>query len=121
MCTDSLRLCYIFLEFVLCSDSLQKKVNPELPVEIKPSNRARKLQESKLKKQKQKAVLKRQRDDEQRWHIEMRSAVTLAHRPKLVHTLTSDLKLSFVGTEQTKNRKTEQDAFISVTPVKGKC
>lgn len=51
----------------------QKKVNPELPVEIKPSNRARKLQENKLKKQKQKAVLKRQRDDEQRWHIEMRS------------------------------------------------
>lgn len=48
-------------------------MNPELPVEIKPSNRARKLQESKLKKQKQKAVLKRQRDDEQRWHMEMRS------------------------------------------------
>ncbi|KAM6938202.1 zinc finger RNA-binding protein isoform 4-T4 [Lycodopsis pacificus] len=51
----------------------KKKVNPELPVEIKPSNRARKLQESKLKKQKQKAVQKRQRDDEQRWHMEMRS------------------------------------------------
>ncbi|KAK9519308.1 hypothetical protein VZT92_022047 [Zoarces viviparus] len=51
----------------------KKKVNPELPVEIKPSNRARKLQESKLKKQKQKAVLKRQRDDEQRWHMELRS------------------------------------------------
>ncbi|XP_047231571.1 zinc finger RNA-binding protein isoform X3 [Girardinichthys multiradiatus] len=50
----------------------KKKVNPELPVEIKPSNRARKLQESKLKKQKQKAVLKRQREDEQRWHMEMR-------------------------------------------------
>ncbi|KAL1023294.1 hypothetical protein UPYG_G00038800 [Umbra pygmaea] len=51
----------------------KKKVNPELPVEIKPSNRARKLQEGKLRKQKQKAVLKRQRDDEQRWHLEMRS------------------------------------------------
>uniref|UniRef100_A0A3B3ZT56 DZF domain-containing protein n=1 Tax=Periophthalmus magnuspinnatus TaxID=409849 RepID=A0A3B3ZT56_9GOBI len=50
----------------------KKKVNPELPVEIKPSNRARKLQENKLKKQRQKAVLKRQRDDEQRWHMEMR-------------------------------------------------
>ena len=48
-------------------------MNPELPVEIKPSNRARKLQEGKLRKQKQKAVLKRQRDDEQRWHLEMRS------------------------------------------------
>ncbi|XP_015255354.1 PREDICTED: zinc finger RNA-binding protein-like isoform X6 [Cyprinodon variegatus] len=50
----------------------KKKVNPELPVEIKPSNRAKKLQESKLKKQKQKATLKRQREDEQRWHMEMR-------------------------------------------------
>nr|XP_057928558.1 zinc finger RNA-binding protein [Doryrhamphus excisus] len=48
----------------------KRKVNPELPVEIKPSNRARKLQESKLKKQK--SVMKRQRDDEQRWHMEMR-------------------------------------------------
>lgn len=53
-------------------------------MEIKPSNRARKLQESKLKKQKQKAVLKRQRDDEQRWHMEMRSDLSLNHRPKLV-------------------------------------
>ncbi|XP_066552280.1 zinc finger RNA-binding protein isoform X2 [Amia ocellicauda] len=50
----------------------KKKVNPELPVEIKPSNRARKLQEGKLRKQKQKAVLKRRRDEEQRWHLEMR-------------------------------------------------
>ncbi|XP_061594261.1 zinc finger RNA-binding protein isoform X2 [Cololabis saira] len=50
----------------------KKKVNPELPVEIKPNNRTRKLQESKLKKQKQKAVLKRQRDDEQRWQMDMR-------------------------------------------------
>lgn len=54
-------------------------MNPELPVEIKPSNRAKKIQESKLKKQKQKAVLKRQRDDEQRWHMEMRSHTTLNH------------------------------------------
>ncbi|MBN3317157.1 ZFR protein, partial [Atractosteus spatula] len=46
----------------------KKKVNPELPVEIKPSNRARKLQEGKLRKQKQ----KRRRDEEQRWHMEMR-------------------------------------------------
>ncbi|XP_013886890.1 zinc finger RNA-binding protein isoform X2 [Austrofundulus limnaeus] len=50
----------------------KKKVNPELPVEIKPSNRAKKIQENKLKKQKQKAVLKRQRDDEQHWHMELR-------------------------------------------------
>ncbi|XP_052394764.1 zinc finger RNA-binding protein [Carassius gibelio] len=50
----------------------KKKVNPDLPVEIKPSNRARKLLEVKLRKQSQKSVLKRQQDDEQRWHIEMR-------------------------------------------------
>ncbi|XP_030640401.1 zinc finger RNA-binding protein [Chanos chanos] len=50
----------------------KKKVNPELEVEIKPSNRARKLQEGKLRKQKQRAVLKRQHEDEQRWHLEMR-------------------------------------------------
>ncbi|MGH0156114.1 UNVERIFIED_CONTAM: hypothetical protein FKN15_060804 [Acipenser sinensis] len=49
----------------------KKKVNPELPVEIKPSNRARKLQEGKMRKQK--AVLKRRRDDEQHWHMEMGS------------------------------------------------
>ncbi|XP_041086780.1 zinc finger RNA-binding protein-like isoform X2 [Polyodon spathula] len=47
----------------------KKKVNPELPVEIKPSNRARKLQDGKMRKQK--AVLKRRRDDEQHWHMEM--------------------------------------------------
>ncbi|XP_028300048.1 zinc finger RNA-binding protein isoform X2 [Gouania willdenowi] len=49
----------------------KKKVNPELPVENKPTNRAKKVLESKLKKQKQKALLKRQRDDEQRWHMEI--------------------------------------------------
>ncbi|XP_023674627.2 zinc finger RNA-binding protein 2 isoform X2 [Paramormyrops kingsleyae] len=48
----------------------KKKVNPELPVDIKPSNRARKLLEGKLRKQK--AALKRQHDEEQRWHMEMR-------------------------------------------------
>uniref|UniRef100_A0A8C1QP70 Zinc finger RNA-binding protein n=1 Tax=Cyprinus carpio TaxID=7962 RepID=A0A8C1QP70_CYPCA len=51
----------------------KKKVNPDLPVEIKPSNRARKLLEVKLRKQKQKSGMKRQHEDEQRWHIEMRS------------------------------------------------
>ncbi|XP_037530582.1 zinc finger RNA-binding protein [Nematolebias whitei] len=61
----------------------KKKVNPELPVEIKPSNRAKKLQESKLKKQKQKAVLKRQRDDEQRWHMEMRRYEEDLYRRKM--------------------------------------
>ncbi|XP_077082097.1 zinc finger RNA-binding protein isoform X2 [Siphateles boraxobius] len=50
----------------------KKKVNPDLPVEIKPSNRARKLLEVKLRKQKQKSVLKRHQEDEQRWHMEMR-------------------------------------------------
>uniref|UniRef100_A0A8D0HFJ4 Zinc finger RNA-binding protein n=1 Tax=Sphenodon punctatus TaxID=8508 RepID=A0A8D0HFJ4_SPHPU len=50
----------------------KKKVNPDLPVEIKPSNRARKMHEEKMKKQKQKDMLKRRREEEQRWHMEMR-------------------------------------------------
>ncbi|TRZ03329.1 hypothetical protein DNTS_027487 [Danionella cerebrum] len=49
----------------------KKKVNPDLPVEIKPSSRARKLLEVKLRKQKMKSELKRQLEDEQRWHQEM--------------------------------------------------
>uniref|UniRef100_A0A8C8RR15 Zinc finger RNA-binding protein n=1 Tax=Pelusios castaneus TaxID=367368 RepID=A0A8C8RR15_9SAUR len=50
----------------------KKKVNPDLPVEIKPSNRARKMHEEKMKKQKQKDMIKRRREEEQRWHMEMR-------------------------------------------------
>ncbi|XP_074060148.1 zinc finger RNA-binding protein 2 isoform X3 [Macrotis lagotis] len=50
----------------------KKKVNPDLPVEIKPSNRARKHHEEKIKKQKQKDMLKRWREEQQRRHIEMR-------------------------------------------------
>uniref|UniRef100_H3AX55 Zinc finger RNA-binding protein n=1 Tax=Latimeria chalumnae TaxID=7897 RepID=H3AX55_LATCH len=49
----------------------KKKVNPDLPVEIKPSNRARKLHEEKIRKQKQKDLMKRRREEEQRWHLEM--------------------------------------------------
>ncbi|XP_069505514.1 zinc finger RNA-binding protein 2 isoform X2 [Ambystoma mexicanum] len=50
----------------------KKKVNPQFPVEIKPSNRGRKLQEEKMKKLKQKDLIKRRRDDEQRFHLERR-------------------------------------------------
>ncbi|XP_051827907.1 zinc finger RNA-binding protein 2 isoform X2 [Antechinus flavipes] len=50
----------------------QKKVNPDLPVEIKPSNRARKHHEEKIKKQKQKDMLKRWQEEQQRRHKEMR-------------------------------------------------
>ncbi|XP_051977863.1 zinc finger RNA-binding protein-like isoform X2 [Xyrauchen texanus] len=49
----------------------KKKVNPDLPVEIKLGNRARKLLEVKLRKQKQ-SMLYRQQEEEQRWHMEMR-------------------------------------------------
>uniref|UniRef100_A0A8C0IT15 Zinc finger RNA binding protein 2 n=1 Tax=Chelonoidis abingdonii TaxID=106734 RepID=A0A8C0IT15_CHEAB len=49
-----------------------EKLNPDLPVEIKPSNRARKMHEEKMKKQKQKDMIKRRREEEQRWHMEMR-------------------------------------------------
>ncbi|XP_054836177.1 zinc finger RNA-binding protein-like isoform X2 [Eublepharis macularius] len=51
----------------------KKKVNPDLPVEIKPSNRLRKLHEEKLlKKQQLRALVKRRREEQQRWHLEMR-------------------------------------------------
>ncbi|KAH0625987.1 hypothetical protein JD844_034386, partial [Phrynosoma platyrhinos] len=53
----------------------KKKVNPDLPVEIKPSNRARKMQEEKLRKQQLRALVKRRREEEQRWHLEMRRGV----------------------------------------------
>ncbi|XP_074163890.1 zinc finger RNA-binding protein 2 isoform X3 [Sminthopsis crassicaudata] len=49
----------------------KKKVNPDLPVEIKPSNRARKHHEEKIKKQKQKDMLKRWQEEQQRRHKEM--------------------------------------------------
>ncbi|XP_061457919.1 zinc finger RNA-binding protein-like [Rhineura floridana] len=50
----------------------KKKVNPDLPVEIKPSNRARKMHEEKLRKQQLRVLVKRRREEEQRWHLEMR-------------------------------------------------
>ncbi|XP_066491495.1 zinc finger RNA-binding protein-like isoform X2 [Tiliqua scincoides] len=50
----------------------KKKVNPDLPVMIKPSNRARKMHEEKLKKQQLRTLVKRRREEEQRWHLEMR-------------------------------------------------
>ncbi|XP_072834141.2 zinc finger RNA-binding protein 2 isoform X2 [Pogona vitticeps] len=50
----------------------KKKVNPELPVEVKPSNRARKMQEEKLKSQQLRALARRRQVEEQRWHLEMR-------------------------------------------------
>ncbi|XP_060737967.1 zinc finger RNA-binding protein isoform X2 [Tachysurus vachellii] len=50
----------------------KKKVNPDLLVDIKPSNRARKLLEEKLRKQNQKSMLKRQLEDDQHWHMDMR-------------------------------------------------
>ncbi|XP_044275002.1 zinc finger RNA-binding protein 2 isoform X3 [Varanus komodoensis] len=49
-----------------------KKVNPDFPVEIKPSNRARKMHEEKLKKKHLQALAKRQREEEQRRHLEVR-------------------------------------------------
>lgn len=57
---------------LMATNLLQKKVNPDLPVEIKPSNRAQKLHEEKLKKQQLRSLGKRRREEEQRWHLEMR-------------------------------------------------
>lgn len=51
---------------------LQKKVNPDLQVEVKPSIRARKIQEEKMRKQMQKEEYWRRREEEERWRMEMR-------------------------------------------------
>ena len=45
---------------------LQKKVDPSLQVEIKPSIRVKKLQEEKLRRQTQKEEFWRRREQEQR-------------------------------------------------------
>uniref|UniRef100_A0A8C8CZC4 Zinc finger RNA-binding protein n=1 Tax=Oncorhynchus tshawytscha TaxID=74940 RepID=A0A8C8CZC4_ONCTS len=50
----------------------KKKVNPELQVEVKPSIRARKIQEEKMRKQMQKEEYWRRREEEERWRMEMR-------------------------------------------------
>lgn len=57
---------------LIMAKHLQKKVNPDLPVMIKPSNRARKMHEEKLKKQQLRTLVKRRREEEQRWRLEMR-------------------------------------------------
>jgi zinc finger RNA-binding protein len=51
---------------------LQKKVDPNLQVEVKPSIRARKVQEDKLRRQAQKEEFWRRREQEDRWREEMR-------------------------------------------------
>uniref|UniRef100_H0UUW7 Zinc finger RNA-binding protein n=1 Tax=Cavia porcellus TaxID=10141 RepID=H0UUW7_CAVPO len=49
----------------------KKKVNPDLQVEVKPSIRARKIQEEKMRKQMQKEEYWRRREEEERWRMEM--------------------------------------------------
>ncbi|XP_062874008.1 zinc finger RNA-binding protein isoform X2 [Trichomycterus rosablanca] len=50
----------------------KKKVNPDLQVEVKPSIRARKIQEEKMRKQMQKEEYWRRREEEERWRMEIR-------------------------------------------------
>ncbi|XP_067666899.1 zinc finger RNA-binding protein-like isoform X3 [Haliotis asinina] len=50
----------------------KKKVDPNLQVEVKPSIRARKVQEEKLRRQAQKEEFWRRREQEERWREEMR-------------------------------------------------
>lgn len=57
---------------MLIIHALQKKVNPDLQVEVKPSIRARKIQEEKMRKQMQKEEYWRRREEEERWRMEMR-------------------------------------------------
>ena len=59
------------LSYLAIFDS-QKKVDPSLHVEVKPSIRARKLQEDKLRRQAAKEEYWRRRDAEERWREEMR-------------------------------------------------
>lgn len=47
-------------------------MNPDLQVEVKPSIRARKIQEEKMRKQMQKEEYWRRREEEERWRMEMR-------------------------------------------------
>jgi hypothetical protein len=54
---------------------MQKKVDPSLQVEVKPSIRARKIQEEKVRRQAQKEEFWRRREQEQRWREEMRYAL----------------------------------------------
>lgn len=49
-------------------------MNPDLQVEVKPSIRARKIQEEKMRKQMQKEEYWRRREEEERWRMEMRYA-----------------------------------------------
>lgn len=58
----------------------QKKVDPNLQVEVKPSIRARKVQEDKLRRQAQKEEFWRRREQEDRWREEMRSGMFTVHR-----------------------------------------
>ena len=51
---------------------LQKKVDPSLLVEVKPSIRQRKVQEEKMRRQSAKEEYWRRRDAEERWREEMR-------------------------------------------------
>lgn len=53
-------------------------MNPDLQVEVKPSIRARKIQEEKMRKQMQKEEYWRRREEEERWRMEMRCQRRLA-------------------------------------------
>lgn len=55
-------------------------MDPNLQVEVKPSIRARKVQEDKLRRQAQKEEFWRRREQEDRWREEMRSGMFTVHR-----------------------------------------
>lgn len=52
------------------SFSSQQKVNSDLLIEVKPSNRIQKLLEEKIRKRKQ--LTKKRLEEMRRWHAEMR-------------------------------------------------
>ena len=64
--------CRSDVKYIFKKNFLQKKVDPNLQVEVKPSIRARKIQEDKLRRQTQKEEFWRRREAEDRWREEMR-------------------------------------------------
>ena len=62
-------ICIINMYCHYVSHCKQKKVDPSLQVEVKPSIRARKIQEEKLRRQAAKEEYWRRRDAEERWRL----------------------------------------------------
>lgn len=61
------------------SSTFQKKVNPDLPIALKPSHRTQKLLEARLRKQRQ--LTKKRLEEMRRWYAGMGCTGSLPGRP----------------------------------------